>query len=161
MGIQRGSPRAGRTELANRCYATGGDCSLVLYTNDADSLDDDTVAADLVQPDVANGYAPIVLSGVRYNIVNGVATYVDPVGVNSNPTWYPTGSWGSDVAGAALVFGEAVLHFRDLVSPFTAAARKKLSVSVAMIVNPADQVVHWILESGEFVDYAPGQEVIV
>jgi len=131
----QGSPLAGRTELARRCYVLGDDCSLVCYTNTAGSLGDATLAADLVQPPLANGYSPIALAKTNWTVAGGIATYYDPAGMAGDPTWSASGAWGADpVNGVAMIYGTVVLHFRDLSLAFFAAANKKLSESISNLL---------------------------
>lgn len=130
----QGTPLAGRNELARRSYVIGADCALVAYMNPALSLDDNTVMADLMQPPLANGYAPIILSKANYSVDAAVVTYIDPT--TGNPEWAATGPWGSNpVNGIAMVFGSVVLHFMDLSQPFIAAAGKRLAGAIADLIG--------------------------
>lgn len=127
------TPIAGLTELALRAYVEGAAFTLVLYTNAANSLFAGMLAADLVQPPLANGYGPIVMNG-QWTVVNGIATYIHTTG--GDPTFSSSGSWGSDAIGAAMVFGAAVIHARDNTHPFTAAAGKKLAINISNLIGP-------------------------
>lgn len=129
----QGSPKAGRTEIGRRVYVLGGQCSLVAYTNAGNSLGDDTVSADLTQPPLANGYAPIALTPSQWAVVNGVATWQDAS--SADPIWTCAADWGVTVIGAAIVFGVTVMHFKDLVSPFVATRGKKLAITLADLIN--------------------------
>lgn len=127
-----GTPLGGLDEIGKRVYIDGPDLSLVAYTNTADSLTSATVAADLTQPTVANGYAPITLDGT-WSRTNGVVTYVHST--PTNPTWTASGTWSATVTGVAVVYGTVVMHFKDLTSAFTAAAGKKLAVDLSTVVS--------------------------
>ena len=127
-----GTPNGGLDNvIADRVYISGADLTLVAYQNAADSLSQATVAADLVQPSSANGYAPILLDGT-WSSSNGVVTYQHST--PPHPKWDATGSWGGDVNGAAIISGADVVHFEDLPSPFAAAAGKSLLVDLDTIV---------------------------
>ena len=132
----QGTPNGGLDDIASLAYA-GVSMQLVAYTNTPNSLGSGTVAADLTQPAVANGYAPITLDGT-WSSTNGVITYehseIDPV-LGALPKWIATGTWSATVVGVAIIRGAAVRHFKDLTSAFTAAAAKKLVVDLATVVN--------------------------
>lgn len=130
----QGTPKGGRNEIAERSYVSGADYTLVCYRNLANSLNDDSVVADLVQPTVANGYAPIVLNGT-WSVTNGVASYVHSVNP-VNPTWFASGAWDSAVNGVAMIYGARIMHFKDIPGGFTAAAGKKLAVAISDLVSP-------------------------
>lgn len=140
---RQGTPNAGLDEITERVYVNGAAFTLVAYTNSHDSLGADTVAADLVQPDEENGYAPIVLDGV-WQTSNGVVTYTHPAGpeadASGNPTWFATGSWSAPVTGVAIISGSRVVHFMDHRDgngdplTFTASAGKRLTVDLAALV---------------------------
>ena len=126
-----GTPNGGLDEIALRTYVNGADLTLVAYQNTADSLDADTVAADLTQPATANGYAPILLDGT-WASTNGVVTYTHST--PTHPKWSATGSWGGDVTGAAIIYGTEVMHFKDLTTAFTAASGKSLTIDLTTLV---------------------------
>ena len=105
-----GTPRGGLDEIAERTYVNGADFTLVAYTNTPNSLGDDSVAADLVQPPEENGYAPVVLNGV-WASEDGVVTYDH--GTPDDPGWVATGPWSAPVTGAALIYGTRLVHFKD------------------------------------------------
>lgn len=133
MALQ-GTPKEGLTELATRIYVEGGDLTLVAYMNPGNSLGDLSVAVDLVQPQFANGYAPIVLSG-QYSIVDGVASYLHTSG--GDPGWIATGDWGPNpVVGAALVYGATLVHFRDFQAPQVMKAGDKLYITITDLLGP-------------------------
>lgn len=133
---RQGSPGRGLQELTERVY-NGPPFTLVCYTNPQDSLGSATLAADLTQPTVANGYAPILLNGT-FTHNNGVVTYQHPPGANTdengNPCWFPTGTWSATVTGVALIYGSRVVHFMDLrdgagnPTTWVAAAGKRFPV---------------------------------
>ena len=126
-----GTPNGGLDVIGDRVYVSGADFTLVAYQNAADSLGSSTVVADLTQPATANGYAPILLDGT-WTVSNGVLGYTHST--PTHPKWNATGAWGSDVIGVAIIFGTAVIHFKDLASPFTAAAGKTLQVDLDTVV---------------------------
>ncbi len=140
--MRQGTPKGGLNEITKRVYEDGADLTLVCYTNTQDSLSADSVAAGLTQPTVANGYAPIVLTGT-WSRVDGVVTYAHPVGPNAdefgNPAWFPTGTWSAAVTGVAIIFGTAILHFMDTrdgagtPATFVAASGKKFVVDLATV----------------------------
>lgn len=136
-----GTPLGGLDEIAERVFS-GPAYTLVCYTNTQDSLGPNTVAADLTQPDEANGYAPIVLDG-EWTWENGVTGYTHPEGPNAdpfgNPCWFPTGTWSAVVTGVAMIYGERVQHFMDLrdgagdPATFVAAAGKRFEVDMSTL----------------------------
>lgn len=128
----KGTPLAGRDEIGTRAYISGADFTLVAYQNTADSLDENTVAADLTQPATANGYAPILLDGT-WSVSSGILTYVHST--PTHPAWTATGAWGGAVTGAAIIYNTAVIHFKDLDSPFTAAAAKTLTIDLDTVIG--------------------------
>ena len=128
---RKGTPNGGLAELGERAYVNGADFTLVAYTNTPNSLGPTTVAADLVQPTEANGYAPIVLNGTWAVDATGIVTYDH--GGGTNPTWTATGTWSAPVTGAALLYGSRVVHFRDfddIGSTWSAADGRKLAVAI-------------------------------
>lgn len=141
---RQGTPNGGLAEIIERVYVNGPDLTLVAYTNAQDSLGPNTVAADLTQPTVANGYAPIVLPHTGWSQSSGVTSFVQPAGPNAdalgNPTWFASGAWSAPVTGMAIIYGTRVLHFMDhrdgsgTAATFTAAAGKRLSVDLASLV---------------------------
>ena len=127
----KGTPNGGLVEIGERVYVNGADLTLVAYTNSPDSLGAATVAADLVQPAEANGYAPILLDGTWSVDSNGIVTYLHAGGLS--PTWSATGTWSAPVTGAAIIIGARVLHFRDLDDAggnWQAQAGRKLAVNI-------------------------------
>lgn len=142
--MRQGTPKGGLAEVTKRVYIDGPDLTLVAYTNTQDSLDADSVAADLVQPTASNGYAPIVLTGT-WSTTDGVVTYSHPAGPSAdefgNPAWFPTGTWSAPVTGVAIIYGAAIVHFMDNRdgggSPvtFTAAAGKKFVVDLSTVAS--------------------------
>jgi hypothetical protein len=131
----RGSPKAGRSEIGRRVYVQGAACALVAYTNAPNSLGDNTVSADLTQPSLANGYAPITLAQAGWTTdTNGVDTYLDPA-TSADPIWICQADWGVTVNGVAMVFGATVMHFVDLAVPFVATRGKKLAITLANLLG--------------------------
>lgn len=127
----QGSPLAGLDDIASLAYVSG-QLTLVAYTNVADSLGPDTVAADLSQPSSNNGYAPIVLDGT-WSSSGGVVTYLHST--PTNPVWTATGTWTANVTGVAIIRGSTVRHFKDLSSAFIADAGKKLEVDLNSVLG--------------------------
>jgi hypothetical protein len=127
----QGSPYGGLDDIAALAYVSGA-LTLVCYTNTADSLDENTVAADLTQPSTANGYAPITLDGT-FTPDNGVLTYVHST--PTNPTWTCTGTWSATVTGVAIIRGTTVRHFKDLDAEFVASTGRKLAVDLASVLS--------------------------
>jgi hypothetical protein len=125
-----GTPYQGLDYCAGRIY--GSHLSLVCYSNAADSLSDTTVYADIVQPSVSNGYAPITLDGT-WTISNGTVSYLKN---GAHPGWTCTGTWSVTVRGVAMVDITAgkILHFRDCTTPFTAANLKRLESDITTLV---------------------------
>lgn len=142
----KGTPLGGRSEIAKRYLIDGPDTTLVLYTNTRNSLGDNTVTSDLTQPNVTNGYTPLTLVKTGWTELNGVLTYQHPAGPNTdflnNPCWVPTGAWSATVTGAAMVFGNRVLHFKDATDgagtplDYVAVAGLRYSVSLADLIGP-------------------------
>jgi len=124
-----GTPNSGLNQIGAWVYVANA-MSLVCYTNTANSLSDTTVYADLVQPAVANGYAPITLTGANWTVTNGVMTY------NTDPQWSATGTWGATVTGVAILYSTTLMHFKDLTAPFIAASGGKLKIDLTTIVAP-------------------------
>jgi len=141
----KGTPFGGRSEIAKRYLIDGPDVTLILYTNTRNSLGDNTVTADLTQPNIANGYTPILLDGT-WSETNGVLTYIHSAGGNTdpfgNPCWVPTGAWSATVTGAAMVYGTRCLHFKDatdgagLATDYVATAGLRYAVSMADLIGP-------------------------
>lgn len=135
----KGTPNEGREEYGRRIFVLGPAYSLVLYTNAAMSLDEDTATyADLVQPTQANGYAPILMTGT-WVVTGGICNYTHPSDPATNdgfgnPCWYPSGTWSAAVNGAALVYAGKLQAFMDLPAAFIAAAGKKLGVTISNLV---------------------------
>jgi hypothetical protein len=134
------TPNGGLAELARRIFPQGAAFSLVAYTNTPASLGSAAVAADLVQPPLAAGYAPITLVPARWNVdAAGVTTYTEPdgsTGFLGDPTWFATGSWGSNaVTGIAMVFGSILFQARDLQLAFVAAAGQKLRINLQDLLS--------------------------
>lgn len=129
---RKGTPNGGLNEIGERAYVNGADFTLVAYTNAPNSLGPTTVAADLVQPTVANGYVPIVMTGT-WSINNGILTYDHP----GDPEWVATGTWSAPVTGVAMIIGSRVQHFRDFNDAgdsWVAAVGRKLRVNITELV---------------------------
>ncbi len=130
-----GTPDGGLDEIGERVYVNGADFTLVAYTNTPNSLGNSTMVADLVQPTVANGYAPIALNGT-WTTVEGLVEYDH--GTPDNPTWTATGAWSAPVTGAAIITGTRVVHFRDYNDAggsWVAANGRKLAVDITNLLG--------------------------
>ena len=106
-----GTPKEGRDKIISDRVYTSGTLDLRCYTNTANSLDADTVFADLVEP-TGTGYGAITLNGV-FSETDGVVTYDH--GTPDDPefenTESPGGSnWSAAVTGIAMTDGTYVLH---------------------------------------------------
>lgn len=133
---RKGTPSGGLLEIGERVYVNGADLTLVAYTNSPDSLGATTVAADLIQPTVANGYAPILLNGTWSVDSNGVVTYDH--GTPDDPTWEASGTWSAPVTGVAIIYGARVIHFKDysdVGGSWTASAGRKLAVAIQDVIG--------------------------
>lgn len=142
---RQGTPFEGLAEITRRTYTLAPALTLIGYTNAQDSLGNETIAAQLVQPTQENGYAPIVLNGT-WTHVNGVVTYEHPPGPNTddfgNPAWFPSGSWSAPVTGVALIHNNNVLvHYFDVrdgggnPTPWIAAAGKRFVIDIAQVLS--------------------------
>lgn len=129
----KGTPNGGLREIGERVYVNGADLSLVAYTNSPGSLGPNTLTADLVQPTVANGYAPVTLDGTWSIVDPGIVVYEHQVGV-PKVTWTATGTWSAPVTGVAVISGSRVMHYADLDTAWVAANGRKLAVSVAEVL---------------------------
>ena len=130
-----GTPHQGRDQIiAPRVY-TG--LTLILYVNLPDSLDDESVYADLVQP-TGSGYAPVPLNGV-FASADGVVTYdhgtTDYIEFQNT---HASVNWWQPVTGAAIIGGAGpyLLHFHDMPAPLTMMPGQKLGVDIANLVSP-------------------------
>lgn len=134
---RRGTPKGGLDEIAERVYVNGADLTLVCYTNAANSLGPDTVAADLAQPTESAGYAPITLDGT-WSSQDGIVTYEHNGPSDPDPVWTASGAWSEPVTGVALITGTRVVHFKDYREDGTqwvASAGRKLRVSLAELMG--------------------------
>ena len=134
-----GTPNEGLDAISNRVYTSDGTLQLRLYVNLADSLDADTVFADIVEP-TGTGYAPESLTGV-FSETDGIVTYDDgtPDDVIFENTESEGGSnWSQAVNGVILydVTNNAVLHFNDLSVPITMTPGKKLKIDLSTLIAP-------------------------
>jgi hypothetical protein len=132
---RKGTPKGGLDEITERAYVNGADFTLVAYTNTPDSLGDDTVVADLVQPAQNNGYAPILLDGV-WATADGIVTYDH--GTPDFPTWTASGAWSAPVTGVAVIFGTRVIHFvdyNDSGGSWVASNGRKLAVDITNMLG--------------------------
>lgn len=120
--------------VADRVYISGSNFTLVAYANAGDSLSDESTYSDLILPQEANGYAPIVLDGT-WGSMDGIVTYTHSG--PDNPTWTATGAWNATITGVAVIEGTffQLLHFKDLDVPFTASANRKLAIDLNTVVG--------------------------
>jgi hypothetical protein len=133
-----GTPHEGTDNILINAY-TG--LEIILYTNAFNSLDRDTVLADLTQPSALddasldNGYAAITLAGV-WSSSNSVITYDD--GTPDNVLFTNTGTLGSwDTArGSAITDGTYIFHFADFDSEVALPLGATLEIDVSSVVNP-------------------------
>ena len=125
-----GVPTKGLEEIARRVFVGGAAMSLVAYTNAPDSLGAGSLAADLIQPTQTNGYAPITLAPASWDPTNGTATY------SGSTLWSATGPWSLPVNGYAMIYGTAIIIFKDLPSPFVANNGAKLQPDLLTLLTP-------------------------
>lgn len=125
----QGTTWRGLDDIALEAFVSG-ELTLVAYTNTAGSLGLYTVAADLTQPAVSNGYAPIVLNGTWLS-VNGIVNYDHP----GKPGWLASGAWSATVTGVALVKGVIVRAYFDLAIPFIAGLNSKLEADLLALFS--------------------------
>lgn len=131
-----GTPHEGVDNILINAY-TG--LQLILYINAFDSLDRDTVLADLVQPSNVdsdtnpNGYGPITLSGV-WSSTGSVITYDH--GTPDNPIFQNTGqSENWDICrGAAITDGTYIFHFKDFGAERDLEVGQQLEIDVSSMV---------------------------
>lgn len=126
-----GTPYEGRDNIIVPGVYTGLD--LRLYTNTLNSLNANTVLADLTYP-VGTGYATYTLSGV-WTGTNGVVTYDD--GTPDNPQFENTGGtdWTGAVTGAAITDGTYVLHFKDnALGAITMTPGKIIEIDISTLI---------------------------
>ena len=132
-----GTPHEGVDNIIIDAY-TG--LQLILYTNAGNSLDRDSVLADLVEPanvDITvapNGYAAILLTGT-WSSVNSVITYDH--GTPDNPKFTNTGTTGSwdSCTGSAITDGTHILHFKDFGTPIALTLGGSLEIDVSSVLT--------------------------
>lgn len=107
-----GVPNGGLDEVGRSAFVNHPPYTLVCYTNARNSLGVGTLVTNLVQPNVLNGYAPILLDGVWASL-NGDETYTHRPGV-PKPKWIATGAWSAAVTGVAMVYNAIVVAFSDI-----------------------------------------------
>ena len=132
-----GTPNEGRDNIISERVYTTGTLDLRLYVNTANSLDADTVFADLTEP-TGTGYAPVSLTGV-FSEADGVVTYDhgtpdDVVFENGNAEG--GANWSQPIRGVAMTDGTYILHFQDLTSEVNMTPGKKLTVDVSTLIAP-------------------------
>ena len=134
----KGTPNEGRDFIISDRVYTTGTLDLRLYVNTADSLDANTVFADLTEP-TGTGYAPITLNGV-FSETNGVVTYDH--GTPDDPIFENTeggggSNWSQPITGVVMTDGTYILHFSDLVGgSVTMTPGYKLRVDVSSLIAP-------------------------
>lgn len=130
-----GTPKEGIDNIISERVYTSGTLDLRLYVNTANSLDQDTVFADMVEP-TGTGYAPVTLSGV-FSETDGVVTYDHgtPDDVVFQNTESEGGSnWSQSIKGAFISDGTYVLHFKDLTSAVTMTPGKRLLIDLSTLI---------------------------
>jgi len=125
-----GTPDEGKDSIIVPAVYTGLD--LRAYVNTANSLDADTVFADLTEP-TGSGYAAIALDQ-SWSSSAGVVTYDH--GTPDDPRWTAGDNWaGGDIVGVAITDGTYVLHFKDLSEgPVSMTTDKVLVVDISTII---------------------------
>ena len=132
-----GTPHEGVDQLIINAY-TG--LKLILYTNVADSLNRDTVFADITQPSAVdsetdpNGYGIITLSG-SWSASNSIIAYDH--GTPDNPRFTndsPIDAW-DEVFGSVITDGTYILHFKDFATSRALAAGAVLDIDISSLVN--------------------------
>lgn len=127
-----GTPNEGKDNIIASAVYTAS-LSIGLYTNTQDSLDADSVLADITEPDdgaTSDGYARQTLNG-SWSFSDGIVTYTP------NIQFENTGgsSWTNDVTGAFITDGTYLLHFLDRVGgPLTMTAGKILEIDISTLL---------------------------
>lgn len=129
-----GTPFEGRDNIIAPKVYVPGTLQLVLYTNTPNSLNDQTVLADLTAP-VGTGYAAVTLSGA-FAAQNGVVTYDD--GTPDNVQFQNTGgtNWTANPTGSAITDGTYLLHFKDFaLGAIIMTPGKKIEIDISSLVQ--------------------------
>ena len=132
-----GTPHEGTDNIILDAY-TG--LQMILYTNTGNSLDRDTVLADLTEPSAlddsagANGYGAVTLSGV-WSSASSIIAYDH--GTPNEVVYTNTGSLGNwdTVVGSAITDGTYILHFMDLDTPVSLAIAASIKIDVSSVVS--------------------------
>ena len=131
-----GTPAEGVDNILINAY-TG--LYLVLYTNTANSLDSDTVFADLTQPSAvdgaaeANGYGAVSLTGT-WSSTSRVISYDH--GTPNSVVYTNSGtqdSWDL-VVGSAITDLTYILHFKDFSTALALPLGATLNVDISSLV---------------------------
>jgi len=127
-----GTPYEGRDNHIGPAVYTSS-LQLGLYANTGDSLDSDTVLADLTQPS-GTGYALITLNGV-WAFNNGVVTYDHGTPDNPRFTNSDASKWtNGDIVGAFITDGTYVVHFKDFTQVREMIVGAVLEVDVSTLI---------------------------
>ena len=127
-----GTPHEGVAYLIAPQYSASG-LKLVLYTNTGNSLDRDTVLADLTAPDnAAEGYAEIDLDQT-WSVDTSEISYVHTAGTNPTFTNTGTGASWDTCTGSAITDGTYILHFKDFGTPITLTVGATLAIDISSI----------------------------
>lgn len=132
-----GTPHEGVDNLLISAY-TG--LILLLYTNTGNSLDRDTVLADITEPSALddggndNGYAQITLSGT-WSSTGSSITYDH--GTPDNPVFTNTGVDGNwdPAIGSVITDGTYILHFKDFGTPVALTLGATLEIDISSAVT--------------------------
>ncbi len=132
-----GTPHEGVDNILIAAY-TG--LTMLLYTNTANTLDRDTVLADITEPSALddggndNGYAQITLSGVWASNLSSI-TYDH--GTPDNPIFTNTGVEGNwdPAVGTIIHDGTYILHFKDFGSAIALTLGATLEIDVSSAVT--------------------------
>lgn len=132
-----GTPNEGRDRISDKVY--DGDLRVVPYTNTQDSLDENTVYADLTYP-TGTGMAIYFTVGV-FSETDGIVTYDN--GTPDDIEWQNTNAigganWSADVTGIAMYDSATltIMHFQDTTSPVTMTPQKRLRLDLSNLIAP-------------------------
>ena len=125
-----GTPKEGKDNIIGPGVYTSS-LKMGLYTNTADSLDSDTVLADITEPS-GTGYARVTLNGT-WAFNDGVVTYTPDVQFENTDA---SAAWTGDVTGAFITDDTYVLHFRDRSGgALTIEAGDILKIDISTLVS--------------------------
>ena len=132
-----GTPTEGVNNILLNAYTS---LFLILYTNTADSLDSDTVFADINQPSTvdgaaeANGYGSVSLTGT-WSSSGRIISYDH--GTPDSVVYTNSGtqdSWDT-VVGSAVTDGTYILHFKDFSTALALPLGATLNVDISSLVQ--------------------------